>query len=84
DIRKVVAKLPIKRQTLFFSATMPKDIADLAEHMLKDPARVAVTPVSSTVERITQKILLVDHSAKSSILSQILKTEQVNRALVFT
>ncbi|MFV1202210.1 DEAD/DEAH box helicase, partial [Klebsiella pneumoniae] len=64
DIRKVVAKLPIKRQTLFFSATMPKDIADLAEHMLKDPARVAVTPVSSTVERISQKILLVDHSAK--------------------
>jgi ATP-dependent RNA helicase RhlE len=84
DIRKVVAKLPIKRQTLFFSATMPKDIADLAEHMLKDPARVAVTPVSSTVERISQKILLVDHSAKPSILSQILKTEQVNRALVFT
>ncbi|MCX7318138.1 MAG: helicase-related protein, partial [Hyphomicrobiales bacterium] len=46
--------------------------------------RVAVTPVSSTVERITQKILLVDHSAKPTILSQILKTEQVNRALVFT
>jgi superfamily II DNA/RNA helicase len=52
--------------------------------MLKDPARVAVTPVSSTVERIAQKILLVDHSAKPSHLSQILKTEQVNRALVFT
>ena len=46
DIRKIVAKLPIKRQTLFFSATMPKDIADLAEHMLRDPARVAVTPVA--------------------------------------
>jgi ATP-dependent RNA helicase RhlE len=84
DIRKVVAKLPIKRQTLFFSATMPKDIADLAEHMLKDPARVAVTPVSSTVERIAQKILLVDHSAKPSILAHILKTETVDRALVFT
>ena len=84
DIRKVVAKLPIKRQTLFFSATMPKDIADLAEHMLKDPARVAVTPVSSTVERIAQKILLVDHSAKPSILANILKTETVDRALVFT
>ena len=55
DIRKIVAKLPIKRQTLFFSATMPKDIADLADQMLKDPARVAVTPVSSTVERITQR-----------------------------
>ena len=84
DIRKIVAKLPTKRQTLFFSATMPKDIADLAEQMLHNPARVAVTPVASTVERITQKVLQVDHSAKPAILAQILKTEQVNRALVFT
>jgi superfamily II DNA/RNA helicase len=84
DIRKIVAKLPQKRQTLFFSATMPKDIADLAEQMLHNPARVAVTPVASTVERITQRILQVDHSAKPAILAQILKTEQVNRALVFT
>jgi superfamily II DNA/RNA helicase len=84
DIRKIVAKLPIKRQTLFFSATMPKDIADLAEHMLREPARVAVTPVASTVERITQRIIQVDHSAKPAILSQLLKSEPVNRALVFT
>jgi superfamily II DNA/RNA helicase len=84
DIRKIVAKLPIKRQTLFFSATMPKDIADLAEQMLNNPARVAVTPVSSTVERITQKVLQVDHSAKPAILAQLLKSEAVNRALVFT
>jgi superfamily II DNA/RNA helicase len=84
DIRKIVAKLPIKRQTLFFSATMPKDIAELAEHMLKDPARVAVTPVSSTVERIAQRVIHVDHSAKPAILAQILKTETVNRALIFT
>jgi superfamily II DNA/RNA helicase len=84
DIRKIVAKLPIKRQTLFFSATMPKDIADLADQMLNNPARVAVTPVSSTVERITQKVLQVDHSAKPAILAQILKSEPVNRALVFT
>ena len=84
DIRKIVAKLPIKRQTLFFSATMPKDIAELAEHMLRDPARVAVTPVASTVERITQRIIQVDHSAKPAILAQILKQETVNRALIFT
>jgi superfamily II DNA/RNA helicase len=84
DIRKIVAKLPTRRQTLFFSATMPKDIADLADQMLNNPARVAVTPVSSTVERITQKVLQVDHSAKPAVLAQILKTEQVNRALVFT
>jgi ATP-dependent RNA helicase RhlE len=84
DIRKIVAKLPIKRQTLFFSATMPKDIAELAEQMLRDPARVAVTPVASTVERITQRIIQVDHSAKPALLAQLLKQEPVNRALIFT
>ncbi|MGY4600945.1 superfamily II DNA/RNA helicase [Bradyrhizobium sp. GM22.5] len=84
DIRKIVAKLPIKRQTLFFSATMPKDIAELADAMLRDPARVAVTPVSSTVERIQQRIIQVDFSAKPAFLAQLLKQEQVNRALVFT
>ena len=84
DIRKIVAKLPIKRQTLFFSATMPKDIAELAEAMLRDPARVAVTPVASTVDRITQRIIQVDFAAKSGVLAQILKQETVDRALVFT
>ena len=84
DIRKIVAKLPLKRQTLFFSATMPKDIAELAEAMLRDPARVAVTPVASTVERITQRIIQVDHSAKPAVLAQLLKQEQVSRALIFT
>jgi superfamily II DNA/RNA helicase len=84
DIRKIVAKTPIKRQTLFFSATMPKDIADLAEAMLREPARVAVTPVASTVERVTQRIIQVDFSAKHGFLAQLLKTEPVDRALVFT
>jgi superfamily II DNA/RNA helicase len=84
DIRKIVAKLPVKRQTLFFSATMPKDIAELADAMLRDPARVAVTPVSSTAERISQRVIQVDHSAKGSILAQLLKEEPVDRALVFT
>ena len=84
DIRKIVAKLPQKRQTLLFSATMPKDIAELAEQMLRDPARVAVTPVSSTVERVTQRIIQVDHSAKAAFLAQLLKQESVDRALVFT
>jgi superfamily II DNA/RNA helicase len=84
DIRKIVSKLPVKRQTLFFSATMPKDIAELAEAMLRDPARVAVTPVASTVERITQRIIQVDHSNKPAFLAQLLKQEPVNRALIFT
>src|SRR5260221_12271625 len=73
DIRKIVAKLPVKRQTLFFSATMPKDIAELAEQMLCDPARVAVTPGASTVERIIERMIQVDHSAKPALLAQILK-----------
>jgi ATP-dependent RNA helicase RhlE len=84
DIRKIVAKLPVRRQTLFFSATMPKDIAELADTMLRDPARVAVTPVASTVERITQRIIQVDHSAKPAFLAELLKQEPVDRALVFT
>src|SRR5262249_8285317 len=84
DIRKIVAKLPHKRQTLFFSATMPKDIADLAEQMLRDPARVAVTPVASTADRITQRIIQVDYAAKPTFLAQLLQHETVNRALVFT
>jgi len=84
DIKKIVAKLPVRRQTLFFSATMPKDIAELAEAMLRDPARVAVTPVASTVERIVQRLIQLDHTAKPAMLAQLLKQEPVNRALVFT
>ena len=84
DIRKIVAKLPVRRQTLFFSATMPKDIAELADTMLRDPARVAVTPVASTVERINQQVLQVDFSAKGAVLAEILKQDTVDRALVFT
>ncbi|MGH6714801.1 MAG: DEAD/DEAH box helicase [Bradyrhizobium sp.] len=84
DIRKIVAKLPTRRQTLFFSATMPKDIAELAQAMLRDPARVAVTPVSSTVERINQRIIQVDQAAKPATLAELLRQEQVDRALVFT
>src|SRR5258706_12278544 len=84
DIRKIVAKLPIKRQTLFFSATMPKDIAELAEQMLRDPARVAVTPGASTVERVIPRIIQGDHSAKPALLAQLLKQEPVDRALIFT
>jgi superfamily II DNA/RNA helicase len=84
DIRKIVAKLPIRRQTLFFSATMPKDIAELAEQMLRDPARVAVTPVASTVERVTQRIIEIERGLKPGLLVDLLKTEPVERALVFT
>ena len=64
DIRRIVTKLPSKRQTLFFSATMPREIADLASHMLRDPVRVAVTPAATTVERIEQRVIHVDRAGK--------------------
>jgi superfamily II DNA/RNA helicase len=84
DIRKIVAKLPAQRQTLLFSATMPRAIAELAAQMLRDPAKVAVTPVASTVERVEQRILYVDRAAKPAVLAEILRREPIDRALVFT
>jgi ATP-dependent RNA helicase RhlE len=84
DIKKIVALLPKERQTLFFSATMPEAIADLAKHMLRDPARVAVTPVASTAEKIDQRVILLDRSAKQATLAQLLQQPEVKRTLVFT
>ena len=84
DIRKIVTKLPARRQTLFFSATMPREIADLANHMLRDPVRVAVTPAATTVERVEQRMIHVDRAGKPALLVTILQQEPVERALVFT
>ena len=84
DIRKIVAKLPVQRQTLMFSATMPRAIAELAAHMLHDPFKVAVTPVASTVERVEQRVIRVDRSAKPAILIDVLRREPIDRALIFT
>jgi len=84
DIRKIVAKLPAVRQTLMFSATMPRAIAELAGQMLCDPVKVAVAPVASTAERVDQRIILVDRAAKPEMLVEVLRHETVERALVFT
>ena len=84
DIRKIVSLLPKERQTLFFSATMPNAIADLANHMLRDPARVAVTPVATTAEKIDQSVILLDRPAKQAALVQLLQQPDIGRALVFT
>src|SRR3981189_2893792 len=84
DIRKIVSKLPGNQQTQYLARTLPKDNDELPAQMLRDPARVAVTPVASTVDRITQRIIQVDHSNKPAFLAQLLKQEQVNRALIFT
>ena len=84
DIKKIVAMLPKQRQTLFFSATMPQEITRLADQMLNNPARVAVTPQATTVERIAQRVILTDKSAKQALLTELLKSEPVDRVLVFT
>jgi ATP-dependent RNA helicase RhlE len=84
DIRKIVAKLPSARQTLFFSATMPQAIAELAQVMLRDPVRVAVTPVASTVDTVAQRVIHVDRAGKAAALADLLQREPVDRALVFT
>jgi ATP-dependent RNA helicase RhlE len=84
DVKKVIAKLPIKRQTLFFSATMPKEISSLANSILTNPVRVEVTPVSSTANTITQSIYFVDKKDKKSLLQHVLKDKSIVTALVFT
>ncbi len=84
DIRKIVALVPEKRQTLFFSATMAPEIARLADDMLREPVRVEVTPAATTVERIEQTVMRVEKGAKPRVLVDLLKGEGINRALVFT
>jgi len=84
DIRKIVAQLPRERQTLFFSATMPQQIAKLASEMLRDPVRVAVTPAATTVERVEQRVIHVDRARKATMLAELLRDPTVDRALVFT
>ncbi len=82
-IRAIVRKLPAKRHSLFFSATMPGAISDLAKSMLHEPVTVAVTPVSKTADRVEQRVILVEKQGKSALLAELLTTEQVDRALVF-
>jgi ATP-dependent RNA helicase RhlE len=84
DIRAIVGKLPPRRQTLFFSATMPREIAELASQMLRDPVRVAVTPGATTVEKVAQRIIHVDRAGKPALLAELLRNEPIDRALVFT
>jgi ATP-dependent RNA helicase RhlE len=84
DIRKIVAKLPVNRQTLMFSATMPRAIAELAAQMLRDPVKVAVTPTVATADRIDQRIIRVERAAKPAILVDVLRREAIDRALIFT
>ena len=83
DVKKVIAKLPTRRQTLFFSATMPPDVAKLADTILNDPAKVAVTPASSTADTIDQGLYFVGKENKRRLLALILEDKSVKSALVF-
>jgi ATP-dependent RNA helicase RhlE len=84
DIRKIIAKVPTERQTLFFSATMPKEIRQLADSILRNPARVQIAVESSTAERVSQSVYHVDKVNKPALLSHVLKQSAVTRAIVFT
>ncbi len=84
DVKKVIAKLPAKRQTLFFSATMPSEIKELADTILNKPERVEVTPVSSTADTIEQAVFMVEKSDKRDLLLHVLKDKSIQTALVFT
>ncbi len=84
DVKRVITKLPAKRQTLFFSATMPKEITSLADSILNNPAKVEVTPVSSTAETITQSLYFVEKANKKALLEYILADKDIETALVFT
>jgi ATP-dependent RNA helicase RhlE len=84
DIKKLLAVLPLNRQSLFFSATMPPEIMKLAGTILKNPSTVSVTPVSSTVDIIQQYVYFVDKGNKNALLVEILKNKEIKTALVFT
>ena len=84
DVKKIVSKLPAKRQTLFFSATMPAEIEKLANAILQEPVKVEVTPVSSTAETITQSVYFVDKPDKRKLLKHLLEELNIDHTLIFT
>ena len=84
DLRKILAQVPDERQTLLFSATMPKLIEDMAGKYLDDPVRVSVAPESTTAERVTQGVIHVANNNKLQLLGKMLDNPDIDRALVFT
>ena len=84
DVKKILTYIPQKRQTLLFSATMPKEVAHLAEGVLSNPKKIQINPVSSTAELIDDQVLFVEKSKKRALLVEILRESQVERAIIFT
>jgi ATP-dependent RNA helicase RhlE len=83
-IRRIVSMLSHKRQNLFFSATMPREIGKLADELLNDPVRVSVAPAATTVERVSQRVIHVETSKKRALLVELFADPELSRALVFT
>lgn len=84
DLRRIISQLPDQRQSLFFSATLPPTIVDLSQRLVTDPINVNVTPRITSVERIEQRVLFVERKSKQTLLRKLLRTDGVERALVFT
>ncbi|MHB8873122.1 MAG: DEAD/DEAH box helicase [Myxococcaceae bacterium] len=84
DVKRIIAAVPRKRQTLFFSATMPPDIVALSRSILVDPVRIEVTPLTTTAETVDQRIYFVEKTHKRSLLVHVLGDAAISRALVFT
>lgn len=84
DLQRIISRLPRRRQSLFFSATLPRTIRELSNRLLNDPVCVNVTPKLSSVERIEQRVLFVERSGKRALLREVLSATDVQRALVFT
>src|SRR5687768_59517 len=84
DVKRVISQLPRKRQTLFFSATMPREAQELADQLLHDPETVAVTPPATTAERVDQEVFFVEKSDKRALLVDVLRDTAMRRVLVFS
>jgi len=84
DVKRIIAKLPAKRQSLFFSATMPREIQQLADILLTNPIKVEVTPASSTVEIIEQFVYYVEKQNKQELLLKLLEDNSIATLLIFT
>jgi ATP-dependent RNA helicase RhlE len=84
DVRRIISALPVKRQSLFFSATMPPEIVKLAGSIVYKPVKVEVTPSASTVDIVDQYVYFIDKGNKNSMLLDLLQNEKIKTALVFT
>ena len=84
DIRKIVRHLPTRRQTLFFSATMPAEIKALSKEWLQEPVKVEIAPEKPTVDAIDQKVFFVDDKKKHSLLLAVLQDASASKVILFT